>query len=58
MGDTTCEQLLKDIEILRSQLHTIVNTRESKNNEQLFDVEVLQISKQLDKLIIEYMSLK
>lgn len=58
MGDTTCEKLLKDIEILRSQLHTIVNTRESKNIEQLFDVEVLQISKQLDKLIIEYMSLK
>lgn len=50
------EQLEKEIEKLRKQLHDSVKFND--DNASLKKDEILEISKKLDELIIQYMSIK
>lgn len=56
LEENRAEQLANEIEMLRKQLHDSVNLNEG--NAALKEDEVLEISKKLDKLIIQYMSIK
>jgi len=52
------ELLLKEIEMLRSKLHASIDVQEAKNHDVFVNDQLLELSKQLDKLILEYMKLK
>lgn len=54
--DNSTEQLENEIEKLRKQLHNSVKFNEE--NIALNKDEILKISKKLDELIIQYMSIK
>lgn len=56
LEENRAEQLANEIEILRKQLHDSVKLNEG--NTALKEDRILEISKKLDKLIIEYMSIK
>lgn len=56
MEENRAEQLEKEIEVIRKQLHDSVKLNE--DNLVLIRDDILEISKKLDELIIQYMSIK